>query len=134
MDRVHRGHLGDWNTAGAPPSLYTVRQVNDSPLVPKLLFTRSRTRNPNTRETRNFFRTFILVLPQIQPILGVGGEKWRGIEIEIEIERKYLILKERRVEIQESRIISVILFFSSLYLESNASRRTQQGKFLSKKE
>lgn len=28
--RVQRWHLGDWNTAGAPPSLYTARQLGDS--------------------------------------------------------------------------------------------------------
>lgn len=29
--RFQRGHLGDWNTAGAPPCLYTVKHVEDSP-------------------------------------------------------------------------------------------------------
>ncbi|PKI38225.1 hypothetical protein CRG98_041385 [Punica granatum] len=30
-ESFQRGHFGDWKTAGAPPSRYTVKQVDDSP-------------------------------------------------------------------------------------------------------
>lgn len=31
LESLHRGHFGDWKTAGAPPSLYTIKHVDDSP-------------------------------------------------------------------------------------------------------